>query len=184
MPLGREVGLGPSDTVRWGPSSLLPKKGAKPPPNFQPMSVMAKRLAMDQDGTWHGGRPQSRPHCARWGRSSPSPKKGARPQFLALVYCGQTVGWIKMPLGTMVGLGPGNIVLDADPAPLQGAQLPQILSHVCCGQNGWMDQNATWCEGRPRPRPHCVTWGPSSPLPKGAQPPIFGPCLLWPNGLP
>jgi len=22
-----------------------------------------------------------------------------------------------MPLGTMVGLGPGNIVLDADPAP-------------------------------------------------------------------
>jgi len=29
----------------------------------------------------------------------------------------QTVGWIKMPLGTEAGLGPGDIVLDGDPAP-------------------------------------------------------------------
>ena len=29
-----------------------------------------------------------------------------------LVYCDQTVGWITMPLGTEVGLGPGHIVLD------------------------------------------------------------------------
>jgi len=29
----------------------------------------------------------------------------------------QTVGWIKMKLGTQVGLGPGHIVLDVDPAP-------------------------------------------------------------------
>ena len=52
--------------------------------------------------------------------------------------------------------------------------------------NGWMDQNETRNAGRPRPRPHCVTWGPSSPspIPKEAQPPIFGPCLLWPNGRP
>jgi len=48
--------------------------------------------------------------------------------------------------------------------------------------NGWMDQNETWHEGRPRPRPHRVKWGPSSPPPKGAQLPNFGPCLLWPNG--
>jgi len=26
-------------------------------------------------------------------------------------------GWIKMPLGTEVGLCPGDIVLDGDPAP-------------------------------------------------------------------
>jgi len=26
-------------------------------------------------------------------------------------------GWIKMPLGKEVGLGPGDIVLDGDPAP-------------------------------------------------------------------
>jgi len=37
---------------------------------------------------------------------------------VSLVYCGQTFGWIKMKLGTQVGLGPGHIVLDEDPAPL------------------------------------------------------------------
>jgi len=36
--------------------------------------------------------------------------------------------------------------------------------------NGFMHQNETWHGGRPRPRPHCVRWGPSSPPPKGAQP--------------
>jgi len=37
---------------------------------------------------------------------------------VTLVYCGKTVGWIKMKLGTKVGLGPGHILLDGDPAPL------------------------------------------------------------------
>jgi len=43
-----------------------------------------------------------------------------------LVYCGQTIGWIKMPLGMEVGLGPRNIVLDGDPAPPspKGSQQP------------------------------------------------------------
>ena len=34
------------------------------------------------------------------------------------VYCGQTVRWIKMTLGTEVGLGPRHIVFDGDRAPL------------------------------------------------------------------
>jgi len=34
-----------------------------------------------------------------------------------LVYFGQTAKWIKMKLGTHVGLGPSHIVLDGDPAP-------------------------------------------------------------------
>jgi len=33
---------------------------------------------------------------------------------VTLVYCGQTVAWIKMKLGMQVGLGPGHIVLDGD----------------------------------------------------------------------
>ena len=41
-------------------------------------------------------------------------------------YCGQTVGWIKMPLKIEVGLDPGHIVLDGDPHP-KGAQLPPIF---------------------------------------------------------
>jgi len=37
---------------------------------------------------------------------------------VTLVYCGQTVGWIKMKLGTEVGLDHGHITLDGDPATL------------------------------------------------------------------
>jgi len=53
------------------------------------------------------------------GDPAPPPKKGEQPrQFSAYVYCGQMAEWIKMPLGTEVGLGPGDIALDCDPAPL------------------------------------------------------------------
>ena len=59
---------------------------------------------------------------------------------VTLVYCGQTVGWIKMKLGTKVRLGPSHIVLDGDPATHKWAQpAPQFSAHVCCGQTaGWI----------------------------------------------
>ena len=44
------------------------------------------------------------------------PPKGHK--FSAHVCCGQTAQWIKMPLGTEVGLGPGHIVLDGTQLPL------------------------------------------------------------------
>jgi len=55
---------------------------------------------------------------------------------VTVVYCGQTVGWIKMKLGMRVGLGPGHIVLDGDPAPplQRGIASPQFRTHICCGQ--------------------------------------------------
>ena len=57
----------------------------------------------------------------------PIPKRGS-PQFSAHVYCGQTAGWMTMPLGTEVDLGPGHIVLDGDSAPpAKGAQRPPFL---------------------------------------------------------
>jgi len=68
---------------------------------------------------------------------APFPKNGRSPQFLAHVYCGQTVAWIKMPLGTEVGLR--DIVLDGDPVPppLKGHS-PQFSPSVRCGQtSGW-----------------------------------------------
>jgi len=51
-----------------------------------------------------------------------------------LVYCGQTVEWIKMKLGMQVGLDPGHIVLDGDPVPHpKGAQPPpKCLAHFYC----------------------------------------------------
>jgi len=43
--------------------------------------------------------------------------------FGTLVYCDQTVRRIKVKLGTQLGLSPGHIVLDADQASPQGAEL-------------------------------------------------------------
>jgi len=41
-----------------------------------------------------------------------------------------------MPLGMEVALGPGDFVLDGDPAPLpkKGAEPPKFSAHVYCGQ--------------------------------------------------
>jgi len=54
------------------------------------------------------------------------------------MYCGQTVGRIKIKLGVHVGLGPGHIVLDGDPAPPSqrgtAPTPPQFSAHICCGQ--------------------------------------------------
>jgi len=86
--------------------------------------------------------------------------------FMTLVYCGQTVGWImaplskrgtapnfqpisavakrldvlKIPLGTEVDLGPGDIVLDGDPAPPQkkGAHHPQFWPIYCRQMAAWI----------------------------------------------
>jgi len=44
MPLGMEVGLGPDDFMFDGDPAPPPEKRAQPPPNFWPMSVVAKRL--------------------------------------------------------------------------------------------------------------------------------------------
>ena len=53
---------------------------------------------------------------------------------VTLVYCGQTVGWIKMKLGMQVGLVPGHIVLDADPAPFRkGTQQPPLSKFTGAG---------------------------------------------------
>ena len=75
---------------------------------------------------------------------------------VTLVYSGQTVGWIKIKLGVQVGIGPGHIVLEGDPAPLpkKGAE-PPILSTWLLWPNGWMDQDATRYGDRSQPWPHC-----------------------------
>jgi len=96
------------------------------------MSVVVKRL----DGlswTCYGGRQRPRRLCVRWGPSSPEKKATAPAQFLAHVYCDQTAGWMKTPLGTEVDVGPGHIVLDGDPAPLRkGHSSPPFSVRVYC----------------------------------------------------
>ena len=39
--------------------------------------------------------------------------------------------------------------------------------------NGWMDQDATWYGGRPRPRRHYVRWGPAPLTESGIAAPHF-----------
>ena len=119
------------------------------------------------------------------GTQPPFPKMGEGPQFSAHVCCGQTAVWIKMPLGTEVGLGPVDIVFDGDPAaPPQkggGTLLPNFrpISVVAKRLDG---SRCTWHGGGLWSRPHCARWGHTSLPKKRIEPPIFGPFLLWPNG--
>jgi len=80
-----------------------------------------------------------------------------------------------MPLGMEVGLGPGHIVLDGDPAPpsLKGYR-PQLSANVRCGQMaGWTKMSFGMEIG---------LGDPALPGKKAHPQPIFGPCLLWLNG--
>jgi len=44
------------------------------------VGVLWPHGSMDQDETWHGGRPRPRPHCARWDLA-PLPKTDTAPNF-------------------------------------------------------------------------------------------------------
>jgi len=102
--------------------------------------------------------------------------KVAQPPIFGPYLLWPNAGWIKMLLG--------YIVLDEDPAapPTTRHSPAPIFCPCLLWPNGWMDQDSTWYEGRPRPKTHCYM-GTQLP-PKGAQPQIFGPCLLWANGRP
>ena len=57
---------------------------------------------------------------------------------VTLVYCGETVGWIKVPLGTQIGLSPGNSVLDEDPASPPKRHSPPFFGRRLLWPNGWI----------------------------------------------
>jgi len=88
-----------------------------------------------------------------------------------------------MPLGTEVDLGLCDIVFDMDPATPRKKGTPtltQFLAHVYCGQMArWMKTTlGTEVDLGPG---HIVLDGVSAPTKGAQQPPIFGPCLLWPR---
>jgi len=107
-----------------GTQPFSPKRERNPLPNFRFISIVTKRLdASKCDLVWPTGL------CVRWGPSPSPPQKktGRNPQFSAYVYCGHTAAWIKMPLGTEVGLGPDDIALDGDPAPPKRGRNPSPI---------------------------------------------------------
>jgi len=140
------------------------------------------------------------------GDPAPFPKRSGAP-FSAHVYCGQTAAWIKMPLGTEVGLGLRDtrhcVRWGPSSPPLKGHSL-QVSTNICCGQtqlpshrgaypqfsaNVRCGETTGWTK---MPLGMEVVLGPGdfvfdgdpAVLRKKAHPlhPIFGPCLLWRNG--
>jgi len=110
---------------------------------------------------------------------------------VTLVYCGQTVGQIKMKLGTQVGPGPGHIVLDRDQAPPKGhspsisgpcplwptagsIKMPLAMEVGLAGPGDFvLDADPTPLPPPKRgAQPH--DFCPMSIVPKRARPPIFG----------
>jgi len=118
-------------------------------------------------------------HTVLHGDPAPAPPKAHSPlpQFSAHICRGQTAGWIKMPLGREAGLCPGDIVTWGHSSlPKTGAQQrPHFLAHVYCSQTARQIKVPLGMEVGLSPD-HIVLDG------DPARPPIFGPCLLWPNG--
>jgi len=68
------------------------------------------------------------------------PPQGAQPsQFSAHVCCSQTSGWIKMPLGTEVGLGPGDIALTWGFSSPKRDTAPSLFRPCLLWPNGLID---------------------------------------------
>ena len=92
--------------------------------------------------------------------------------------------WIKMSLGMELGLSPGDIVLNGDPAPPKkrgGHSTPPILAHIYFGQTvGWIKMKLGMAVGLGPG--HIMLDGDPAPSPQMGTATVFGPpCLLWPN---
>ena len=80
-------------------------------------------------------------------------------------------GWIKIPLGTEVGLGADHIALDGDPAPPpKKGHSPHFLAHVCYGQMAWWIKIPLGTEVGLGPYHIVLDVGPAPPPKKGHSP--------------
>jgi len=164
-----------------GTAVPLPKRG-RSPQIFGPC-LLWPSVRIDQDGTWHGGGSWSRTHCARWGPSSPSQKEAEPPSFGPFLlwlngWMHQHATWYggrPQPSRLCVKLVPSLPPQNGPspnfrPTPIVVKRLYGSRCRFPLGKEVGLGLRDS------------VTWGPSSPSPKGAQPPVFGQCPLWPNG--
>ena len=88
-------------------------------------------------------------------------------------------GWIKMPLGREVGLGPDDCVKWGPSSPPQkGGRAHQFSTHVYCAEMaGWI-KVALGTQVGLGPGHIVLDRDPASLPWKGTEPPIFGPFLL------
>jgi len=76
-----------------------------------------------------------------------------------------------------------DVVLDGNPVPprQKGGRAQQFSVHVYCGQTaGWIKTPLSMEVGL-GPDHTVLDTDPAPPKKEGAQPPIFGPCVLWLN---
>jgi len=118
---------------------------------------------MDQDVTWHAGRPRPWPHCVRWRPICPPQRGTAPPVFgpypLRPNACiDQDATWYgdgPRPRRFCVRWGP------CSSSPKRG-YAPKFLAHVYCGQTvGWIEMVLRMEIGLSPG--DCVKWGPSPP---------------------
>ena len=97
MPLGTELSLSPGDFVSNGDLTPSQKGGGAPSPQIFGPCLLWPNSWMDQDNTWHEGRPQPRRPCVvRWG-SSPLPERGRShlPNFWPISIVTKRLGWMQ-----------------------------------------------------------------------------------------
>ena len=90
-----------------------------------------------------------------------------------------------MALGMEVGLGPGHIVLDGEPAPLspKRGQCPRFSVHFYCRQMAAWIKMPLRMELGLCPGDYVLDGDPAPRAQKGRGAlQIPSPCLLWPNG--
>ena len=135
---------------------------------------------MDQDETWHAGRPQPWPHCVRWDPAH-LPQSAQPHQFSAPICCGQMAGWIKMPLGMKTGLdlsdivrwGPTSSKKRQSPPQFSAVSIvPKRLDGSRCHLAWSLDPGHTALDGDPAPL-----------LQKGGTAPNFRPMSIAPKWL-
>ena len=183
-----------------------PKKGAHPSSRLATLCYMGTTLPypkgrqspqifgscllrpngwMDQDGTWHGGRPWSSPHCARWEHSSLSQKGGRAPNFRPMFIVAKRLDASRCHLVWRYRPYPMRLCVRWEPSPLppKGAEPHPIFGPCLLWPNGWMDGEAAWYGSRPRPRPHCTRRGRSS-CERGTAAPLFSAHVYCGHGCP
>jgi len=78
-----------------------------------------------------------------------------------------------MKLGTAVGLGPGHIVFDGDPAPQQNGHSPPNFRPMSIVAKGWMHQDTTWQGGIAYLGPGDIVLDEDPASPRGYRVPQF-----------
>jgi len=182
MSLGMVVGLYERHIVLDGDPAPLPEKGAEPPPILGAF-LLRPNGWMHQVATWNEGRTQPRRLCVRWD-PVPFPPNAAEhpifgPRLLWPNGCmDQDAAWYggrRRPTRHCVRSGPSS------PSP-KGAH-PQFSSIVHCGQTAGWTKMPLGMEVGLGTGDFVFDGDPATSRTKGTPThPIFGPCLLWPNG--